>query len=68
MTLDKSSLGFLTFEMGTMIPIHGLGEYLGQRKCSINGPLSPSTPSSSYQASMWVSPLTSPHLWPGTQP
>lgn len=25
MTLDKLPLGFLTFEMGMMTPIHGLG-------------------------------------------
>lgn len=68
LTLDKLSLDFLFCEMGTMIIIHGQGEYLGERKCSINGSLSLSAPPRSCYLSgiTMVSSPTSPHLWPGT--
>lgn len=58
--LDKFSLGVLAVEMETMTPIHGLGEYLGRMKCSLDGSLSPST-------SVWISPPSSPHLCPEPQ-
>lgn len=57
MTLDKLPLGFLTFEMGMMTPIHGLGEYLDEMKCSISGSLSPVPPVSRHQYKFLHPPL-----------
>lgn len=58
-TLGKLSLDFLFFEMGMMTRIHGQGEYLGERKCSINGSLSLSAaPHSCYLSGISLSVFT----------